>query len=273
MTYAGARRFDLHLHSNRSDGLFPPEVVLERCAKGGLDVVALTDHDLSTPFPPGELQLGGRTLRVMGGAEISGTWRDRELHLLVYFPGEIPQGFRDFCRDRAVGRAQRYAAALHSLNLPNMAMPDEAAVEGERSLTRHHLARALVAAGHANDLRDAFRRFADSSHGHVRNVDVTFVEAVRVARAHGGVTSWAHPPLPSLADALPEFAEAGLHALEGYRPSLTSSDRRKVRELAKRYGLHLTGGSDWHGHHDGQPGLFSVDREQILPFLTTLEQA
>ena len=40
-----------------------------------------------------------------------------------------------------------------------------------------------------------------------------------------------------------------------------------------RYGLHLTGGSDWHGHHDGQPGLFSVDREQILPFLTTLAQA
>jgi predicted metal-dependent phosphoesterase TrpH len=273
MTYLHqVRRFDLHLHSDRSDGAFPAEQVIERCARGGLDVVALTDHDLPSGVPVGEIQACGRSMRVVGGAELSGTWRDRELHLLVYFPGEIPEGFRAFCRDRAMARARRYATAVQSLNLAGIAPPDSVAVDGERSLTRHHLARALISAGHAQDMRDAFRRFADSAHGHVPNVDVSFVEAIRVARAHGGVTSWAHPPLPSLAEALPEFVDAGLQALEGIRPFMTSKERRVVRELAKRYGLAVTGGSDWHGFGDGQPGLFSVAGEQIGDFLTALER-
>jgi predicted metal-dependent phosphoesterase TrpH len=265
------RRFDLHLHSSRSDGHYPPEEVLARCARGGLDVVALTDHDLSTPVPVGPLQIGGRTLHVLGGAELSGVHEGRELHLLVYFPGEIPEGFRDFCRQRAAARAVRYEEAVRRLDLPGLTGPDDDAVAGERSLTRHHLARALVAAGHAQDLRDAFRRFTAARGGHVPQFDLAFTEAIRVARAHGGLTSWAHPPLKLVESALPALVAAGLQALEGIRPGISGEERRKLRQHARKYGLLVTGGSDWHGWSDGDPGTFFVDRADLRELFAALD--
>lgn len=270
MAHARVRRFDLHLHSTRSDGAFAPEEVLRRCAARGLDVVALTDHDLVGSAAPGVHTIDGRELQVIAGAELSGTHDGHEYHLLVYFPGEIPEAFSAFCRQRVAARAVRYRDALRSLNLAGLTEPGPDAENGERSLTRHHLARALVAAGHATDVRDAFRRFAGDGKGHVQPVDLTFLEAIRTARAHGGLTSWAHPPLPALERYLPAFVAAGLQGLEGLRPLMSSEDRRRVRKQAERHGLVITGGSDWHGWGDGEPGLFFVEEVQLKPFLSAL---
>jgi predicted metal-dependent phosphoesterase TrpH len=269
-----ARRVDLHLHSDRSDGKHPPEEVLKLCAEGGLDVVALTDHDLTHELAcdeDGTFEAGGRRVRVIGGAELTGVHDGHELHLLVYFPRAVPAAFRAFCTERSRARAERYDAAVRNLALEHLDPPDAAAWAGERALTRHHLARALVAAGHAQDMRDAFRRFIDARLGTVPQVDLPFTEAIRVARAHGGVTSWAHPPMSMLERYLPEFAAAGLHALEGIRGQMTSEGRRRVRKFAAAHGLFLTGGSDWHGFHDGRPGMFYVERPLLHDFFAALD--
>lgn len=271
MTYLQrVRRFDLHLHSSRSDGRHDPEDVLLRCARGGLDVVALTDHDLSTALPTGEVSIGGRTIRVLGGAEMSGVHAGREYHLLVYFPGDIPETFSSFCTERARARAVRYADAVDRLGLPGLNRPDDAAFAGERSLTRHHLARELVQAGHAHDMRDAFRRYADTAQGYVDNVDLPFTEAITRAKAAGGITAWAHPPMSALQAHLATFVDAGLDAVEVWRPALCSAERRRVRDVARRFNLLFTGGSDWHGWNDAELGLFSVDIEQVRPFFERL---
>ncbi len=269
----GARRFDLHLHSTRSDGAFDPSEVLRRCAAGRLDVVALTDHDLSTALPPGRHDIDGHTLHVLAGAELSGRHEDAEYHLLVYFPAEPPAAFRAFCTERARARAARYATALERLQLHDLAAPDDAALRGERSLTRHHLARDLVAKGHAADLRDAFQRFAATGPHQVPCTDLPFVEAIRVAREAGGITSWAHPPLAALDAHLATFVRAGLQGLEALRPQVPAREHRKLTRLAKRYGLVLTGGSDWHGWREPEPGLFYVERAPLQPFLDALARA
>ena len=140
------QKFDLHIHSDRSDGRFSAEHVLELCAASGLQVVALTDHDLANVVDPGEWTFGSRTLRVISAAEISGTHEDREFHLCVYFPHEVPTGFRDFCQQRAKDRADRYEAAVQNIGLPGVQEADQAAKDGQRALTRLHLAHALVEA-------------------------------------------------------------------------------------------------------------------------------
>ena len=119
--------FDLHMHSDRSDGRFSPEEVLERAVEGGLQVVALTDHDLIGAVDPGLHRIGTRDLHVLAGAEISGTHDGREFHLLVYFPGEPPAGFVDFCSDQVKARARRYDAAVHNIALPGVASSPESA--------------------------------------------------------------------------------------------------------------------------------------------------
>lgn len=266
----GARRFDLHLHTTRSDGTLAPDELLAACAAQGLDVIAITDHDLATELPHGPRDIDGHRLHVIAGAEVSGTHDGVEYHLLVYFPAGVPDGFRTFCTTRCQERAERFDQSVGNLGLPGLPTADDEARCGQRAITRQHLAEALVAAGHAATVGEAFRRFADTRHGNVPNVSLPFVDAIRIAREAGGVTSWAHPPMGAVQRHLATFAAAGLHALEVYRPTTSGADRRKLRRLAAQHGLFVTGGSDWHGDRDGRLGLFFVERLDLLPFLAAL---
>ena len=271
MTFEHARRFDLHLHTTRSDGRFDPADVLARCARTGLDVVALTDHDLAAPITPGEHTVDGHTVHVIGGAEISGTHDGHEYHLLVYFPGAVPEAFRTFCKSQMQLRAERYAQAVTALNLDGVEGPDAEALAGERSIPRLHLARSVVAAGHASQLREAFDRFRKTDA--VPTIALPFTEAIRFAVEMGGITSWAHPPVKAAREHLETFVEAGLHGLEVYRPRVRPTDRRTLKKLAKRHKLVMTGGSDWHGWNGHDVGLFHVTRYELSDFLDRLYPA
>lgn len=267
------RKIDLHMHSLRSDGRHAPDEVLDRCARNGLDLVALTDHDFTT-LPAATVRAAhGRELTVLAGAEISGMYAGSEYHLLVYFAGEVPAGFRAFCADLVAERVARYDDAVAAIGLSGIAGADDAARRGERALTRYHLAQALVAAGHARDLRDAFARYAGDAAALVPAFRTSFPDAIRVARSYGGLTSWAHPPIPALHQHLEAFVAAGLQGLEGVRPGLQREERRLYRKAAAKYGLYLTGGSDWHGWHDGDVGLFFAERAELAAFLDALQAA
>ena len=261
---------DLHIHTCFSDGRFTPTEVLRRCADAKLDVVALTDHDLASPLPAGPHRFGDHTVHILAAAEISGTHEGREYHLLVYFPEDAPEAFKAFCRAQCQARARRYGSAVRSLALDGVEAPSEAAVHGERSVTRYHLAQALVQAGHANNTGDAFSRFLSTSHGHVQPLQLSFIDAIRVAREHGGVTSWAHPPLDALKAHVGTFAKAGLQGLEAMRPLVNGKARKAYKKAAKRHGLFLTGGSDFHGWKSDNLGLFRVQAREVEDFLGVL---
>lgn len=262
MTLLPRARLDLHMHSSRSDGRLSPEGVLAAAAAGGLDAIALTDHDLPPAIPQGLHRLGPRQIHVVHGVEISAMHEGRELHLLAYFPGEMPADFVDFCLGRARSRARRYAEALDNMGLSGMAPPDEDAHEGRRALTRYHLARALVSAGHSATLSDAFQRWAGEHQPYVPALDLQFVDAIAAVREAGGFSSWAHPDLELARAWTGIFASAGLHALEAHRPSVGRGVRDTVARLAFKHRLGVTGGSDWHGWQ-GELGNFAVPLRQM----------
>ena len=273
-TLGPGSRFDLHLHTTRSDGAFDVDEVLRRCARARLDVVALTDHDLATSVTPGAHTLEGRTLHVIAGAEVTAQHEGHELHLLVYFPDKVPEAFRHFCAEQTRARATRYADAVDNLGLDGLDGPDAPALAGERALTRLHLAHALVEAEHAASVSEAFTRYLGDRHGQVPPVGVPFVEAIRIARELGGVTSWAHPPGRLFEAYIETFAAAGLQGLEAHRPHVSRRLRKAYKKAARRYGLFLTGGSDWHGWHAPDDlGLFSVPRCDLDGFLEALAAA
>src|SRR5256885_178306 len=76
-------RVDLHMHTDRSDGRYPPEEVLARAVARRLDVIAVTDHDLPNVIAAGTHAVAGRTIRVIAAVELSGNHAGREFHLLV----------------------------------------------------------------------------------------------------------------------------------------------------------------------------------------------
>lgn len=256
-----AFRTDLHTHTFHSDGMLSPEEMLKQAADGGIHVLAITDHDLPPPLKSGWHSVNDRSVYVVSGVELSGVHEGVELHLLVYFAGELPEEFAAFCRAQARGRALRYEHARMSIGL-DIEAADETAFEGRRALTRLHLARALKKAGHAPTISDAFRTWLRPEHGHVKPVTLPFVEAIQCAKAAGGFCSWAHPLSIHLKDWLGVFVDSGLDAIEGIRPNQGKNVRQKYRNIANKKQLYLTGGSDSHGY--GNPlGTFAFSGKDM----------
>ena len=104
--------------------------------------------------------------------------------------------------------------------------------------------------GYVANLRQAFDEYLDeSAKGYVFRREPQFAEAVARVRAAGGIASLAHPvrvkgDVPAL---MPELCASGLNAIEAYHSDHTPEDTELYLELARRYGLHVTGGSDYHG--------------------------
>ena len=255
-------RCDLHMHSDRSDGERPVEEVLAEAARVGLSSIAITDHDVPPGLPAG-IHDG---MRLIHGAEVSGLQDGRELHLLVYFPEQMPESFQDFLRERARARAHRYDHAASTLGLEPA--PPEAHA-GDRAMTRLHLAKALVAARRAGCLDAAFRGELRVGAA-VQAIDLPFREAIERARAAGGLPVWAHPSLEDCQRYLPLFTGWGLAGVEAWRPSLSVNRQAEVARIALSHGLLLSGGSDWHGHGPHKLGSFGVKPAEIAPLIAAL---
>ena len=252
-------RLDLHIHTHRSDGRLGPVELVQAAASRGLDVLAITDHDLPPALPAGPHRVGHKTLHLVHAAEVSARHHDREIHVLVYFAGEMPAEFQELLRGRARWRAHRYDEALSSMGLADRVAPASAeARAGEQALTRHHLAQALVEAGVESNVKGAFAHHLSHRHGHVRPTDLPVANLLDQVRGCGGFSSWAHPPHDVVRDWTPELSALGLDAIEVSRPGLGRHARAVYARIALDNRVATTGGSDWHGWHGGAPGQFSV---------------
>lgn len=259
-------RVDLHCHTHRSDGRHSVDELLQAAVSGGIDLLAITDHDLPPAWPAGPVEVAGRPIWLIHGVELTGVWEGVEQHLLVYFPGEMPETFRALCRARAQVRAARYDEAIRRLGLGDLPPADAAAHAGERALTSFHLAQAMVSAGHSKTRAEAFTRLSKL----MPVQDLPFEEAIRLAREAGGVTVWAHPELSRAMAWTGKLAKLGLQGFEGLRPGLGKSVRSTLRTLSRKHGVFMAGGSDWHGWHPMRLGDFSLDAQQAAPFVAAL---
>jgi predicted metal-dependent phosphoesterase TrpH len=256
---------DLHTHSTVSDGSEPPGSIPVRAAAAGCSAVALTDHDSLDGLAEARVSAARVGITLVPGCEVSCRKPPPppgqraiggSVHVLVYFvePGEGP--LQDELVHLRQDRAQRNAALRARLTELGIAIDYEAMVAeagGEAGLGRPHFARALVRAGAAADVDDAFDRFlADGRAAYVPKSRLSPSEVAHLAIASGGVAVLAHPLTlgldPSALERLVgELAEAGLGGIEAYYGRYTTDERRALRRMAQRRGLVATGGSDYHG--------------------------
>ena len=264
-------RLDLHTHTTCSDGIKSPEEVVELAIAGGLDAISITDHDNAEGVAPA-LRAAGDRLLVIPGVELSTSWRGESIHVLGYFvdpaSGRLTEHYRELharrhTRMRTI--VERLAARGVRLRLDRVG--DQRASRAV-PYTRPHLARALVRAGYATSVGDAFRRYIGADCPAYAPVESpTPEEVIDTVVAAGGVAVWAHPPLRHMHDLLPLMIGAGLRGMEVYRP-WSQAVRDAVGSQARAAGLFVTGGSDWHGRDgDGRLGEFYVRESDVREFL------
>ncbi len=256
---------DLHTHTTESDGTYTPHQLIEAATKAGLEALAITDHDTFAGYEQALPYAQAAGLPVYCGIELStalGNPKQRTAHLLGYFPnGAASHGFRDWLAGMQAARRdrnQRMAQRLQSLGLD--VHIDEVNALGRSMAGRPHFARLLVQKGYVGSQQEAFDRYLDeAAPGYVDREEPTLEEAIRLINDAGGVSSLAHPVRLGKRDATAEeelikkMADEGLKAIEVYHSDHTEQDTARYLGYAQKFGLKVTGGSDFHG--DNKPSI------------------
>jgi predicted metal-dependent phosphoesterase TrpH len=251
----------------------PPEAVVRAAAEGGLDVVALADHDTVAGFPGAEAAGREVDVQVLPAIEVSSTHEGRDVHILGYFVDPDAPPLQAYAAKAVNRRSARMREMLSRLAEQGIGIKYEAverAAGPQRVVIgRPHLAKALVEAGHASSVPDAFNRLIGDQHrAFVPTQLLTPTEAVELVLASGGVPVWAHPPGDLLDRLLSELVKAGLRGLEVYRPRHARSDVLRYERFCATAGLVATGGSDWHGPDGGTAlGDFFVTADEVAALL------
>ncbi len=248
-------RIDLHTHSTASDGTDTPGDLVRRAGAAGLDVVALTDHDTTRGHAEAIAALP-QGLTLVTGAELSCRIDGISMHMLAYlFDPEEPAllAERELVRDDRVPRAQGMVAKLNELGVP-VTWEQVLRIAGDGSVGRPHVASALVELGVVPTVGDAFTEdwLADGGRAFVEKHETDPFEAIRLVKAAGGVTVFAHPAASKRGRTVPEsaiaeMAAAGLDGIEVDHMDHDAETRARLRGLAKELGLLVTGSSDYHG--------------------------
>lgn len=261
---------DLHTHTTASDGRCAPAELVSRASAAGVTVLSVTDHDTVAAAGAAAAACAAAGIEFVPGIEITAVSRDTDVHVLGYFVDvESPalQTFLTAQRLRRVDRVREIVArlALFDIHLDADALVQPAIDDPSRSAGRPWIARALVAAGRVPSTDVAFDKWLSRGRPAFVPRRAASPEEV-VGRIHdaGGLASLAHPGLLRHDEWVPPLVNAGLDALEVYHTDHDAETTARYVELARRYGVLVSGGSDYHGdasHGAPAPGTVSLPRE------------
>ncbi|KAJ3673755.1 hypothetical protein LUZ60_005747 [Juncus effusus] len=251
--------FDLHSHSNHSDGFLSPSALILRAHKRGVKVLALTDHDTTNGIPEAVNAASKFGMRIIPGVEISalfspkvGTGSGEIVHILAYYsplgpssPSELESMLLSIRQGRYT-RAKNILQKLQRLKLP-VKWENLTRIAGEGIAPgRLHVARAMVEAGHVDSIKNAFNKYLyDDGPAYSLGSEPSAETVVELIKKTGGVSALAHPwSIKNPISVIKTLANHGLNCLEVYR---SDGKVNGFAELADLNGLIKIGGSDFHG--------------------------
>jgi predicted metal-dependent phosphoesterase TrpH len=247
---ADPRTADLHTHTCFSDGTDQPRRVVELAKQAGLSALAITDHDILDGLGEAAQAAGELGIELIPGLEMSASWDGQEVHILGYYVGLGHQAFQQMLaqqRQRRVSRIHEMVKRLQGLGL-SITVEDVLAASGQGTIGRPHVAQALVNRGHVSTLKEAFNRYigADGP-AYVPGSPLPPKTAIQAIRQAGGIPVLAHPMYLKSETLIEQMVKDGLVGVEAYHSSHQAEVIRRYEQLADRFGLLRTGGTDYHG--------------------------
>ena len=246
---------DLHLHTLASDGFWEPETLINTVADRGFKVVAVTDHDNQRSVERAMTTGRERGVIVIPGVEMTVSWNNRQIHLLVYglepnLTGDNAAGWNaaladidNLMRERAVDAQGRF----ESNNKP---LPSLNGIVNDRVMWPFHVLSAAIKDGHSKNLKESAELLV--ALGGDFNGDLPMDRVVAAAHKAGGITVVAHPGrgdsvgLVTEADFKAFLPTIPVDGLEAHYRSYSDTDTATYRRIANDFGLLVSAGSDSH---------------------------
>lgn len=250
-----AKAYDMHLHSTASDGTMTPSQIIQRAKEKGLMGVALTDHDTVDGLAQAEVEAEALGIDFIPGIELSANLYGKDVHILGYFVDRKDEGFLKFLEEIKISRDRRNLRILEKLKKYRINItPEELDREaGGEIRSRLHIANLIIEKGYAYSKAEVFANYlGERGVAFEERAEFTPRVAVEALKRNGALAFLAHPKLysASLKDVehlVKELKEAGLDGIESEYSTFHEQDKRMYRELAQKYDLLLSGGSDYHG--------------------------
>ncbi|HTM17907.1 MAG TPA: PHP domain-containing protein [Terracidiphilus sp.] len=274
---------DLHTHTNRSDGSTDAADLVRLAVQEGIEALAIADHDTLAGYDaalPIAAEIGlelvcSVELSTRPNEERSSGKRQPSVHLLGYWLLSPPSSeFRCWLQSQQESRRRRnleLVAKLEHLGVP--VSLNEAEIYGRNQVGRPHFARVLCDKGYVSNIQEAFDLYlADEAKASVERDEPTLEAGIQRITESGGIASLAHPVRlpqrgPELARLLERLMEVGLQGIEVYHSEHSSADTAEYSQLASRFELIPTGGTDFHGENKPRIRLGTgIDRNISLSY-------
>lgn len=239
-------KIDLHNHTNYSDGVCTPKELIELAVKNNVDIFALTDHD--SVFGCEEILNLSKNydVKIILGMELSTDYKGESVHIICLFKDNIiPKKMLDFSKENLERRQARAIQMMNKIHeIYNLNVDIEELLSTSKIITRANMLRNV--AKHNNlSLEDASFYISNKSKAYIPSTKMTVKEGIRLAREAGCVVIFAHPCLVK-EEYVEEILKYGFDGIEARYPSKRNNELKFI-ELATKYDLFISAGSDCHG--------------------------
>ena len=251
------RKIDLHMHSTISDGTDTPEELLERIREAGIRIFALTDHDAVKGYERIRRLLSEDDPVLLSGVEFSCRDEEGKYHILGYGFDPESASVQNVVETGHRLRMKKLSARLEFLQSAfGITFPEE---EVRRLFSlenpgKPHIGNLMVKCGYAKTKEDAIREYINRAR--IRSEYVRPEEAIQGILQGGGIPVLAHPFFGSgdeliigkeMEQRLRRLIGFGLQGLEAFYSGFSPKLQAEALELAEKYRLYVTAGSDYHG--------------------------
>jgi len=266
---------DLHLHTNFSDSTISVSELVKKSTDAGLSAIAVTDHDCIDGIEPTIKEAEKFNLEVIPGIELTAEINGKEIHILGYFIDYHDSKLVEKLEKMKKIRKKRIFDMVDKLKeqgVDNIEPSEVLDLSGMGTAGRAHLAIILKKKGWVSSFSEAFQKYiGDNCPAYVGKFKMTPQEAIKTVLDAKGIPVLAHPHNPGGDGLIADFASAGLEGLEVYYPGYSKSQIQHYKSLADKFGLLLTGGSDYHG--DIKVGVVLGKPEVPYELVQKLKQA
>ena len=269
------KRIDLHIHTTASDGTLSPEEVARQAKELGLAAIAITDHDTAAGAAQAAELSARYDIEVIPGIEISADYQGLGVHIIGYFIDPASPHLAPVLEHIIAERTARNRRIVALMRADGLDVSLEAMEEKYPGtvIGRPHFARELMERGLCDSVAEGFQRYLNRGKVYYRArcylpLDVAF----RAIREAGGKAVLAHPLQYRLSDAELEALTAcltghGCVGMECLYSGYTAEQSAALMALAARYGLCVTGGSDFHGSGKAHIRIGSGTGDLCVPYV------
>lgn len=270
-----ARKYDLHCHSDQSDGILSPEALVSRAKLHGVDVLALTDHDTTVGLARASQQAELEGITLVPGIEFSSQWQGRAIHIVGLNVDLDSSALAQAVAGQTLLRSERATQIAKKLESMGVKAPLEGAMAHSTGgvIGRPHFAAYLVAAGYCKSVAQAFKKYLGAGKpGDIKQLWPEFEATVGAIVDSGGIAVLAHPvkyhmTRSKLCAMVRDFVDVGGRAMEVVSGAQEARVTADLAKIAGSFGLKASCGSDFHA--PGMPwqelGSHSVLPESVVP--------